>query len=1092
MCRLKLIFVLFFFMLSFDGSAQFNFNVIKTDETCVGNGTMTFNLSNINQNAEYTFIIYKQPNLTIPYDTTSNTFIEFLSAGEYVIEAIETLNGVHTAITQSVTIVNLVIPLQYYVVEYPTACNGVTIEIITIAGTPVSYEIFSGPNTYPIQESNIFEGLITNQTYQIRIYDDCGEGYVRTHTIEENINSLLLIGGNPELISCDTIRVTYSVYSSQEESDVDINFSIGFSDGTIQTFLETITAPQGYSEFYHDYPYYTGEVININLSYTNFCNENMIYSSEVILNPDVIFQEGKNECGNVYFSLLFQDMLPPYTVNFISFDGEEDFDPLDYNQHHPTHYDFSVVYGMQDNPLPLGTYTIEVSDSCGTSETFVFNSSIGPEDPTLGYGNNGCGQFTGYLLIKFETDRTVIQAAITSGPDNLNLPLDVTSYINEDGELRIYDFPEGDYIVHIIDSCGFEYDIEISIPEANFYSFLSTSYIACEDLHGTLRISSVNGGNITDAIIIDAPNNFPYALPYDATPYINGTGAVFFDSFPMGDYLIDVTDSCGFNEIKNYNIKGDIYNVAPYIEVIKQCNIFDIFLQMNPLIRPQLTPNNQESYWLQYFDEDTGEWKHPFTGGVYPAGTVPTDENAILLLNLAGNASFLNTSLFGDFRIVKVFTIITSDSPYQTQTCIKENYYTFNYNQDLTILDAYKILCEDNNGNQSVVILAEGIPPLTYYITTKNGEPYNIDNGENSIFTGLEPALYNFQVRDNCGNIRNREFHLNNLQSITASEPIPSMIYCSDEQLSGYEFYLPDKNIHLIASTLPLEYFSFSYHLSYSQAYNNLNSLPDYYTLNQEQEVRIYVRIENILLPDCFSIVYFDLVVIQTPNISDIPTQYSLCTHQESVTLLVIDNFDSYLWSDGSTSHQLQVYQPGTYSVIVSNFYENVICEKEIVFTVSASDIPEIEKIHYIDWTYTNNSITINTTLSGQYLYSLNGINYQESNVFENLHPGYYTIYIKNECGEITAEALLLNYPRYFTPNGDGFNEFWRIEFGNHEPEMRISIFDRYGKLIKVFMGHEQGWDGTYNGSKLLASDYWFTVERKNGIIRRGHFSLLR
>jgi gliding motility-associated-like protein len=35
-----------------------------------------------------------------------------------------------------------------------------------------------------------------------------------------------------------------------------------------------------------------------------------------------------------------------------------------------------------------------------------------------------------------------------------------------------------------------------------------------------------------------------------------------------------------------------------------------------------------------------------------------------------------------------------------------------------------------------------------------------------------------------------------------------------------------------------------------------------------------------------------------------------------------------------------------------------------------------------------------------------------------------------------------------FTPNGDGYNDTWSIHFSEHEPQLSVKIFDRYGKLI--------------------------------------------
>jgi gliding motility-associated-like protein len=82
-------------------------------------------------------------------------------------------------------------------------------------------------------------------------------------------------------------------------------------------------------------------------------------------------------------------------------------------------------------------------------------------------------------------------------------------------------------------------------------------------------------------------------------------------------------------------------------------------------------------------------------------------------------------------------------------------------------------------------------------------------------------------------------------------------------------------------------------------------------------------------------------------------------------------------------------------------------------------------------------------------------------------------------------------YPKFFTPNGDGYNDTWAIKFSFYEPNLKVNIFDRYGKLIKI-LNNTNSWDGKYNGNELLSSDYWFVVTRENGKEYRGHFSLKR
>ncbi len=128
---------------------------------------------------------------------------------------------------------------------------------------------------------------------------------------------------------------------------------------------------------------------------------------------------------------------------------------------------------------------------------------------------------------------------------------------------------------------------------------------------------------------------------------------------------------------------------------------------------------------------------------------------------------------------------------------------------------------------------------------------------------------------------------------------------------------------------------------------------------------------------------------------------------------------------------------------------------------------------------------------------------YQSSPVFSDVPPGDYRIaarYANCLVSERESEIfMILGYPKYFTPNGDGFHDTWSLINIENQPGAQIYIFDRYGKLLKQLRPGGAGWDGTYNGKIMPSSDYWFRVEfnepRDPNMRRRvfaGSFSLIR
>jgi gliding motility-associated-like protein len=147
------------------------------------------------------------------------------------------------------------------------------------------------------------------------------------------------------------------------------------------------------------------------------------------------------------------------------------------------------------------------------------------------------------------------------------------------------------------------------------------------------------------------------------------------------------------------------------------------------------------------------------------------------------------------------------------------------------------------------------------------------------------------------------------------------------------------------------------------------------------------------------------------------------------------------------------------------------------------------------DFLGNDNSVElIPPSVGGPYEYSLDGINFQASNVFTDLSIGNYTAYIRdtNTCEYSIYELTILDYPKFFTPNEDGFNDYWEIKNMDLFPKAIVSIFDRYGKLITQTGTLKNAWDGKQNGRKLPSDDYWFSINFGDGKIVKGHFTLKR
>ena len=142
-------------------------------------------------------------------------------------------------------------------------------------------------------------------------------------------------------------------------------------------------------------------------------------------------------------------------------------------------------------------------------------------------------------------------------------------------------------------------------------------------------------------------------------------------------------------------------------------------------------------------------------------------------------------------------------------------------------------------------------------------------------------------------------------------------------------------------------------------------------------------------------------------------------------------------------------------------------------------------------------TVTVNASPNGDYEYQIDNGGYQDNNIFQNVAPGNHMIEVRDrkQCGVLTIDVFIIDYPHFFTPNGDGFNDTWNISSLNNQPNAKINIFDRLGKLIKQIVPAGNGWNGTFNGIDLPATDYWFTIQYTEDNINKefkSHFALKR
>ncbi len=378
---------------------------------------------------------------------------------------------------------------------------------------------------------------------------------------------------------------------------------------------------------------------------------------------------------------------------------------------------------------------------------------------------------------------------------------------------------------------------------------------------------------------------------------------------------------------------------------------------------------------------------------------------------------------------------------------------------------------------------------ISYHLSYDDAEYYHDPLDDIFTYTSNATTIY-VRVKyteTNCFSVSSFELIINPIPMAVSP---PNLEACDDNNDFELVFDLSQQTSIILGRQNPSEY-TVSYFETDIDAIDNTHEITDlnYNAVNWQI---IYARVENNTT-GCFNTTLFQTIIQRKP-IVEIPDQV-MCLNNMPLTVFAGDivSGDTYLWSTGGTDSEIEIDTVGTYSVTVTSAFG---CETTTQFNVTESESAIIEFTETIDFSDPNN-VTITISGIGNYLYQIDTEEPQESNVFYNVSLGYHTITVidLNGCDATTHEVVVIDAPKFMTPNSDGYFDTWHISGVKTLAGTTISIFDRYGKRMTYLTSNSEGWDGTYNGRKMPSNDYWFVadvVKNDKTFQVKGHFALRR
>lgn len=410
------------------------------------------------------------------------------------------------------------------------------------------------------------------------------------------------------------------------------------------------------------------------------------------------------------------------------------------------------------------------------------------------------------------------------------------------------------------------------------------------------------------------------------------------------------------------------------------------------------------------------------------------------------------------------------------------------------------ILCSYNGSEEYILdsIIPEVLPNPSGYIfsyhNSQNDADLNIAPLGTTVILDETPRIIYVRATDEndplCFNTTSFTGFINTIT--LASQPLDIEI-CDDDFDGVLTFDLTEQDIYIL-NGLPQEDFIIGYYETEIDRENETNSITGLYE-NSSNPQTIYVRFEEIA-SECFDVLQFDIIVHPKPVLEFDQDPYFFCLNATEPQVISVPlGFQNYVWNTGDAGpnkNSIIIEEAGTYSVTVTNEFG---CTNSVSTVILESNEATITDIIIDDFHENENTVTILVEGPGEYQYALdNDVVFQSDYIFYGVPSGYHTVYIKdlNSCGIISREIVVLNYPKFFTPNQDGLHDYWTIPGITEYRNAKVFIYNRYGKLLLQLRPYNMKWDGTFHGKPMPSNDYWFAIEMGDGRIIKGHFTLKR
>ncbi|MBU2995899.1 T9SS type B sorting domain-containing protein [Cellulophaga baltica] len=1110
-----------------------------TNVTCFGdnNGTIAVSVTD-NGIDPYTFEITDKDGTTVNIAPTSATNtsavfenLENTTGTGYVITVTgsnDCTNTITQTISQPTSALTVATPtVTQYNCTTANTTNYATIDVTGLAtggsGNYVRYVFENTTTSTVVQDganTTYTETNLSGGNYTITVYDDMGCTNFTTTTIDPFV-----------AISDPTVSIVNTVTCNADDEDIIVGITINPVTAT-PNLTYTVTSTNGYNQTFNssiNSQAFTGLGIgNYIVTVTNNDTGCFVTTIHEVKDPKEIEVTATKitdeECLNDgidagSFNVTIDGYTGGYNYQLYSADGTAIGTLQTGNTNTPL---------IIDN-LEGGGYYVEITET-DTTSTFCTDASNvviinAPEfeiTATVSEQSNvTCDNNKGSILVDPTGGEAPYTITITSATFT-QTEADVSAYLFQD-------LSAGDYNVTITDALGCmntDYSIELIEP---------TPITATISADIQLECYGDNTGFVTATVTSGGLGTLKYQLnTYDAsgTTIITTSVAQSSDTFTglfSGKYSITVSDdvSCfGETPIATISDPVDVFGSLTLTQDISCVNDVELLLTANGGTAPysysidgtnffafnngnehefnSLPSGNSGAGTYRYYVQDSFNCISTLSNEIVvdevPPITYDIDTSAATINCNGDNTAIISIRAAGGLGNYEyeLLDSATSTTPLETNTNGTFNnlsageYYIRIISEDceeittvieiieptpLAYTDDYSaVICAGDDNGYITVSLSGGSGNYQYAISPNLAQ----FDDENS-FTDLEPGIYTVIAQDMNGCFIQTEY------IIEASTEINIDAITTGETCLGEEDGIVDLEITGGVAPYSTRLENTSYVLdqvTYSGFASGIHTIYVIDDLGCETEIEITidsgVNIKATVTPiyECTG---------DTPNNS-----LNVVLEDASVDGMVIYQLDDENSSDARLEPNFTNIAPGEHTLITSLNG----CVELIPFTIEDFETLTLE--------LQNNNINEITAIADggkeEYIYYFNGVSNGNDNTIYINRSGTYTVTVVDENGceaisSIEMEFIDIEIPNFFTPDGDGNNEFWTPENTEGFPNILTIIFDRYGRELYRMGENDKGWNGIYQNSELPTGDYWYVIKLRGESDERefvGNFTLYR